>query len=92
LKCGIVYLISNEAFPGYLKIGMTQNLDKRLSQYQTYDPFRRFKVEDYAFVIDRALEEKRFISKWSIDLGNGEWVPELGVREAFKNLKNILPS
>jgi hypothetical protein len=42
-KSGIVYLISNSAFDGFLKIGMTQNLVNRLRSYQTYDPMKRFK-------------------------------------------------
>ena len=38
LKSGILYLISNPAFPGMFKVGITQDLNTRLSQYQTYDP------------------------------------------------------
>ena len=55
-KAGFIYGISNPAFPGYYKIGITQDLDKRLASYQTYDPHRQFKVEHYRFVEDKRLE------------------------------------
>ena len=46
-KEGYVYIISNPDFPGYYKIGVTRNIKKRLSPYQTASPHRNFKVEYY---------------------------------------------
>lgn len=90
VKCGIVYLISNPAFPGFVKIGMTQDVNKRLAQYQTYDPHKAYRIVDYMFVVDRKTEEKRLLDKWSIDVKNGEWVPEQNVIEMFREIKHSL--
>jgi hypothetical protein len=90
VKCGIVYLIGNPAFPGFVKVGMTQDVNKRLSQYQTYDPLKRYRVIDYMFVVDRKAEEKRLLEKWSVDIKNGEWVPEQDVVEMFREIKHSL--
>src|SRR3989304_9360868 len=40
----IFYILSNPAFPEYYKIGITNNLQKRLAQYKTYSP-EEFKCE-----------------------------------------------
>lgn len=74
IKCGIVYVITNESFPGYYKVGITMDLDSRLKTYQTYDPFRRFKVEHYSFVSDRASVEKHLLDKFKLDISTGEWI------------------
>lgn len=73
-KSGILYLISNEAWPGYVKVGITKNLHSRLSAYQTSDPFRRFKVEHYRIVEDARLEEKNILEIHKINIANGEWI------------------
>lgn len=80
---GIVYLISNPAFDGFLKIGITKDLKSRLSSYQTYDPFKRFKVEHYRVVADARKEEKLYLSHHNITLAKGEWVHRENVKEIF---------
>lgn len=40
-----IYIISNSSFPDWFKVGRTINIRKRLTDYQTGDPHRRFKVE-----------------------------------------------
>src|ERR1700722_2477002 len=82
-KCGIIYLVSNPAFPDMFKIGITQDLEKRLAQYQTGDPFRRYKVEHYKFVEDIRKEEERYLQQMSTDLAKGEWVKSEKVKELF---------
>ena len=84
LKFGFVYLISNPAFPGMYKVGMTQDLAKRLSQYQTYDPFRRYKIEHTILSEDRRKTEKEFLLKMNIDIVNGEWVTGEKIRTLFQ--------
>ena len=76
MKCGFVYLISNPAFPNCIKIGITQNIDKRLATYQTYDPFRSYKIEHYEFFEDIREKEKLMLNRFSIDLYKGEWIPD----------------
>lgn len=82
-KCGILYLISNPAFEGMYKIGITQDLDKRLSTYQTYDPLRRYKVEHYIFVSDRRKTEKEYLDVMKLDIVKGEWVSGDKVKELY---------
>ena len=80
-KSGYVYVISNPSYPGLYKIGMTTNLYKRLSSYQTYDPHRKFKIENYAFVLDRKQFEKTILETFKLDLVNGEWVSTEKVKQ-----------
>jgi hypothetical protein len=55
-KCGIVYILKNEAMPGYVKVGMTVNLKERMISLDTTGvplPFECYyarRVSDAAFV------------------------------------------
>jgi len=51
-KEGYVYIISNNNYPGFLKIGVTDNIESRLRTYQTASPHRNFRVEYYIFSKD----------------------------------------
>lgn len=82
-KCGILYLISNPAFPGIYKIGITQNLEKRLAQYQTGDPYRLYKVEHYKFVDDMRVAEKEILDTLKLNIVKGEWVKTEEVKKLF---------
>lgn len=44
LIIGYLYIIENDAFPGWVKIGTTGNLKKRLQTYQTGTPFRNYRI------------------------------------------------
>jgi len=44
MKSGYLYIITNDAFPGWVKVGTTFNLKERLHVYQTCDPFRRYEL------------------------------------------------
>lgn len=83
LKSGILYLISNPVFPNLYKIGITQDLNARLSSYQTYDPHRRYKVEHYKFADNMREEEKNILKKYRIDISVGEWIDNKKVKEMF---------
>ena len=39
-----MYIIANEAFPGWVKVGTTKNLKKRLQTYQTSSPHRDYRI------------------------------------------------
>ena len=43
-KTGYLYIIENDSMPGWIKVGITDNLKKRLSTYKTGDPLRSYKV------------------------------------------------
>lgn len=42
---GYIYGITHPSHPGFIKIGKTRNVRRRLGQYQTADPLRRYKLE-----------------------------------------------
>lgn len=44
MKDGFLYIITNDAFPDWVKVGTTMNLKERLHTYQTCDPFRGYKI------------------------------------------------
>lgn len=83
---GFVYVIQNPAYPEHYKIGMTVDMDARLAQYQTYDPYRRFSVLRYEFVLNRRRTEEKILNSFSLSLENGEWVKKNKVEKVFKNL------
>jgi predicted GIY-YIG superfamily endonuclease len=83
-KSGFVYVISNEAFPDFYKIGITRNVKTRLNTYQTCDPLRRYKIEHYIFHNDIRKEEKRILQEHRINAMIGEWIPKARYKEIFK--------
>lgn len=42
---GYIYIISNPAWPDYVKIGITDNLKKRYNSYMTASPHRDYVLE-----------------------------------------------
>ena|ERR1035437_7333733 len=44
MKGGYLYIVVNDAFPGFVKIGITTNLKERMHLYQTCDPHRGYKL------------------------------------------------
>ena len=50
---GEVYVLSNPAWPGWHKIGMSTDVHTRLSNYQTGSPLRDYKVEYSVAVYDK---------------------------------------
>jgi hypothetical protein len=83
---GFVYVIMNPSFPEHYKIGMTVDLDARLTTYQTYDPYRNFSVLKYEFVLNRKHTEEKILNSFDISLENGEWVKRDKVERVFKNI------
>lgn len=59
---GYLYVITNKAFPGWVKIGVTENLNKRLQQYQTASPHRDYILE-YSLHHPRYLEAEKKIKE-----------------------------
>ena len=81
MKSGYVYIISNPAHPGWLKVGVTEDIKSRLHTYQTSDPQRAYKVEYYVphptpLIAEKKIKDmmhyfaKRQKNEWyEIDLG-----------------------
>lgn len=87
-KEGLVYLLTNPAWPEHLKVGMTTDLDKRVAVYQTYDPFRQYKVKHYEFVFDRRLAEKQILIHHKLNIEKGEWLKEVDAMLIVTSLTN----
>ena len=88
IKEGFIYVISNPAWKGLYKIGKTIDLNKRLANLQTGDPFRSYKVESYEFVLDRHKTEKFVLLNLSKDLSKGEWVD----KETYETIMRLIVS
>lgn len=75
-KQGYVYIISNNNFPGYYKVGVTTDIKSRLRAYQTSSPLRNYKVEYYIHHPDCYDAEKKITEKlkyFASEIKN-EWV------------------
>ena len=72
---GSVYLIVNEVWPGWIKVGESSDPDRRLKNYQTGDPFRNYTLVDSFWFKDRKLAEKGIhsILKTEGYESEGEW-------------------
>jgi hypothetical protein len=92
---GFVYIIENPSFPDHYKIGMTVDMETRLKSYQTYDPYRKFSIVKYEFVLNRRHIEEQILNSFSISLENGEWVkknPDNGnakVEDIFRDITTV---
>lgn len=75
VKTGHVYVISNKAWPGWLKIGMAVDADDRLSGYQTSSPYRDYVLEHKVYSGDRRKAEAEAHGKATLlaEDSAGEW-------------------
>ena len=62
-----MYLLVNEAFPGWVKLGMTIDYELRLQQYQTGDPNRNYKFSTIRYAPNRREAEQYLLAKFSIN-------------------------
>ena len=75
MKSGYLYIITNEAFPEWIKVGTTYDLDQRLHVYQTGDPFRRYRIVYSLHHPDFRQAEKNIketMKHFALDIKN-EW-------------------
>ncbi|EJB4242352.1 GIY-YIG nuclease family protein [Salmonella enterica] len=84
---GFVYCISNPAWVNQYKIGMSQNPKERLAQYQTYSPYRDYKLEHWSFWFDKRKGEK-LIHQFFKDLKEHEWF-NIDSKKLHKYLETI---
>tara|TARA_B110000908_G_scaffold2844_1_gene3911 strand:+ start:2931 stop:3470 length:540 start_codon:yes stop_codon:yes gene_type:complete len=54
---GDVYLITNDAWPEWIKVGKAGDAEDRLKNYQTSDPFRAYKLEHSITIENRHTGE-----------------------------------
>ena len=75
IKEGFVYIITNPAWPKWVKVGMAVEAHDRCKGYQTASPFRDYKVYFKKFFDNRRNAEKvahKLLSK-SSKTKKGEW-------------------
>ena len=73
---GYVYVIVNDAWPDWVKLGCAKDADDRLSNYQTYSPFRDYRVIAKIACDKRYEKEKemqKIFEQFSYGQGLAEW-------------------
>jgi len=91
LIIGYLYIIENDAFPGWVKIGTTGNLKKRLQTYQTGTPFRNYRIVYSLEHPEYKLAERRLretMEPFSLDRKN-EWY-KIDLQMAKSRLDEVL--
>lgn len=89
-KEGYVYIITNPAWPDWVKIGMAVDAEDRLNGYQTSSPMRDYKLEYSVKSNDRRRAEREAHKKAlkKCDNSHGEWF-KMSVGEAIELLDNL---
>ena len=90
VKEGYVYVITNKAWPGWVKIGMAVDAEERLSGYQTSSPHRDYVLEHSVASNDRRKSEREAHTR-ALPLATdskGEWF-KLSVEQAITILDNL---
>ena len=87
---GNIYLISNPAWDGWLKVGRAMSVPDRLKVFQTGSPYRDYKVE-YAIAVEDAPHIEKLLHK---ELKNKyrskyEWF-KLDVSDALNILNEVI--
>ena len=87
---GYVYIITNKAWPDWVKIGMAIDAEDRLNGYQTSSPHRDYVLEHSVYSNDRRKSEQQAhtrATKIALET-NGEWF-KLTVEQAIEVLNNL---
>lgn len=87
---GHVYLVTNPAWPDWVKIGMSADIQARIDAYQTYSPAKDYIIADSIVVNDRRFSENLAHRRASDIARNssGEWF-ELGLNNAIDILHSL---
>ena len=86
---GFLYVISNDSFPVYYKIGFSKDAESRLNSYQTYSALRNYKLEKYVVLRNASVGEKIAIEYLSNRI-DGEWFRTDDVNADFKTICKII--
>ncbi len=89
-KSGHVYVITNPAWKGWVKVGMAIDAEDRCKQYQTSSPYRDYTLQYKKFFTNRSKAEQE-VHKILINKGktfNGEWF-QVSVKEAKKTIEAL---
>ena len=91
VKEGYVYVVTNPAWEGYVKIGSTLDLSGRLASFNVGSPHGDYELKYYSYVSDRVLEEKTIHKELNEYRASGEWF-KLSLDSTIQHIKdrNIL--
>jgi hypothetical protein len=70
---GYVYIITNPAWPGYVKIGCAGDCKKRLAQFNTGSPSRDYEMVHHVYNGNRRKAESRVHEMFHPERALGEW-------------------
>ena len=70
---GFIYVISNPAWPGTVKIGCAIDVESRLKGFQTGSPARDYRLEHAIYTSDRRATEKVLHQLFDGHRMQGEW-------------------
>tara|TARA_Y100000310_G_scaffold51313_1_gene47307 strand:- start:348 stop:926 length:579 start_codon:yes stop_codon:yes gene_type:complete len=90
IKQGFVYVLTNPAWKGWIKVGMAVDADDRCNSYQTSSPHRDYEIQHKRFFKNRKLAESKAHDILS-DIAkerNGEWF-KMDMRNAQQAIDNI---
>jgi hypothetical protein len=87
---GEVYIITNPAWKGWIKIGMAIDANDRCNQYQTSSPLRDFKLKFKKYFDDRRTAEQtaHTLCAKKADKRKGEWF-KLDLKTAKDIINNM---
>lgn len=90
IKEGYVYVITNKAWPEWVKIGMAIDAEDRCNGYQTSSPHRDYILEHSVYSNDRRKAEQQAHTRATklATEANGEWF-KLTVQQAKEVLDNL---
>ena len=90
IKEGYVYVITNKAWPDWVKIGMAIDAEDRCNGYQTSSPHRDYILEHSVHSNDRRKAEQQAHTRATklASETNGEWF-KLTVQQAIEVLDNL---
>lgn len=87
-KHGYVYVLVNNAWPQYVKVGCAGDLNKRLAQFNTGSPWRDYEIRHYVYADDRRKAEARVHELLKEFRAAGEWF-STRLQEAVECLEEV---
>ena len=90
-KAGYVYVITNTAWPEWVKVGMAIDADDRLNGYQTSSPFRDYELQYSVYCEDRRKLEGKAHKAVEVIASdrNNEWF-KASVEDAIDCITGII--
>ena len=91
---GYVYAVVNPAWSGIVKIGSTNSVKSRLNGYQTYDPYRAYRMIGWSDVVLDSFKAERALHaqfRGQLIAGSREWfrITEAQALVALNRLRRV---